>query len=106
AVVKIAAETSRRDLGLEILVRGRDDANVDLDRLLRADALKRLLLQDAQNLGLRLQAHVADLVEEERAGVGQLEFSLAVLDRAGERSLLVAEELRFDELLRNRGAVD
>ena len=32
---------------------------------------------DAQHLGLGLQAHVADLVEEERAAVGQLELARA-----------------------------
>jgi hypothetical protein len=53
----------------------RRDAHVDLDRLRAADRLHRLLLQHAQHLGLRLQAHVADLVEEERAAVGQLELA-------------------------------
>ena len=38
-----------------------------------AEALEALLLQDAQQLDLRGARQVADLVEEERAAVGQLE---------------------------------
>ena len=48
---------------------------------------------------------LADLVEKERAAVGQLEAAFASVDRAGERALLVAEELRFDERVRQRRAV-
>ena len=51
-------------------------------------------------------AHVADFVEEDRAAVGLLELADLLLGRAGERALLVAEQLRLDQLLGNRGAVD
>ena len=42
---------------------------------------------------------LADLVEEERAAVGLLEAALAARDGAGERALLVAEELALEERL-------
>ena len=71
-----------------------------------ADRLHRLLLQHAQHLGLRLQAHVADFVEENRAAVGHLELAAAIRDRAGERAPHMAEQLALDQLLGNRGAVD
>ena len=51
-----------------------------------ADRLDDLFLQRAQHLGLRLQAHVADFVEEQRAAVGQLELAASIRDRAGERA--------------------
>src|SRR4051794_10948228 len=105
-VVQIAAETSVRDFRFEILVRCRDHAHIDADGLLAAHFLERLLLQYAQNFRLRLQAHVADLVEEERAAVGQLELAFAVIDRAGERAFAMSEQLRLDQLLGDRGAVD
>ena len=66
----------------------------------------RALLERAEHLGLRVEAHVADLVEEERAAVGLLELADALLRRARERALLVAEQLALDELGRDRGAVD
>ncbi len=51
-------------------------------------------------------AHVADFVEEDRAVVGLLELADLLLGRAGERALLVAEQLRLDQLLGDRRAVD
>ena len=65
-----------------------------------------LLLQRAQHLGLRLQAHVGDLVEEDRAAVGGLEAAAPIADRAGEGALHVAEQLALDQLFGDRGAVD
>ena len=54
------------------------------------------VLQHAQQLRLQLQREVADLVEEERPAVGQLEAAGVRGDRAGEGALLVAEELALD----------
>ena len=48
-----------------------------------AEPLELPLLQDAQELHLRRGREVADLVEEERAAVGQLEAPLLL--RAGVR---------------------
>ena len=60
----------RGDLRLEVLVRRRDArARRRAIGLLAADARDDALLEHAQHLGLRGQAHVADLVEEERAAV-------------------------------------
>ena len=50
-------------------------------------------------------AHVADFVEEQRAAVGLLEPADALLVGARERALLVSEQLRFEEVLLQRGAV-
>ena len=60
----------------------------------------------AQQLGLHLQADVADLVEEQRAAVGQLEAADLVAVGAGERALDVAEQLAFQQARRQGGAVD
>ena len=56
--------------------------------------------------GLGLEAHVADLVQEERSAVGQEELALLVLDGVGRVALEVAEELAFDQLVGEGGAVD
>ena len=60
---------------------GGDDAHVAADRRVIADALEHALLQHAQQLHLHRQAHVADLVEEQRAALGDLEAALAGGDR-------------------------
>ena len=44
-----------------------------------ADALELALLQHAQQLRLRLERQLADLVEEQRAAVGELEAPAALL---------------------------
>ena len=64
-----------------------------------------MLLQDAQQLRLELERNVADLVEEERSAVGELEPADLLRDRAGERAALVAEELALEKPGGNRGAV-
>ena len=76
------------------------------DGVVAADALVDALLQHAQQLHLHRQAHVADLVEEQRAALGDLEASLAGGDRAGERALLVTEQFALEQLRGNRAAVD
>ena len=77
AVEQVLAEQLGRHGLLEVLVRGRDDPHVDLDRLAAAHALDHLLLEHAQQLGLERQVHVADLVEEHRALVRQFELARA-----------------------------
>ena len=106
AEVEVLAEPARPDLARQVLVGRREHAHVHPDARRAADRLDDLLLQHAQHLGLRLQAHVADLVEEERAAVGELELAAPVGDRAGERAAHVAEQLALDQLLGDRRAVD
>ena len=47
-----------------------------------ADALDLALLDGAQQLGLQVEAQVADLVEEQRAAGGHLELAELLPDRA------------------------
>src|SRR5262249_11762289 len=61
--------------------------------------------EDAQELGLLLRLELAHLVEEEGASVGELEPAAAPLAGAGERALLVTEELALEERLGQGGAV-
>ena len=76
-VVEVLAELPLRDHLLEVAVGRRDDADVDVDRLVAADALELALLQEAQQLHLDGRRDLADLVEEQRAAVGLLEAAVA-----------------------------
>jgi hypothetical protein len=58
-----------------------------------------------QQLGLQRGVQLADLVQEDRAAVGQLEPSGLALVRAGEGAALVAEELGLQQFARHRRAV-
>ena len=102
---QVLAELAVGDRLLEVAVGGGDDADVDADVLLAAEARELAVLQHLQELGLQREAHVADLVEEHRAVVGELELARLLLDGAGEGAALEAEQLRLEQLGRQRGAV-
>ncbi len=93
-IVEVFAECLLGHHAHEIAIRRRDQPKIDLPRGYGPDAGHFLFLQNPQKLYLRVERHVPDLVEEERAAVGQLEQShLAVLVRAGKGPGRVAEKL-------------
>ena len=71
-----------------------------------AEALEAALLQHAQQLGLPHRRHVGDFVEEQRAAVGELDAPGLGAGGAGEGALLVAEHLRLEQRVGQRGAVE
>ena len=105
-VVEVVAEGALRLLGREVPVGRADQPERALAPRVAPDALERALLDDAQQLGLERHRELADLVEEERAAVGQLERALAGGGRAGEGALLVAEELAPGQRRDDRAAVE
>ena len=105
-VVQVLAEPAGRHLGAQVAVRGGDDPDVDGDRAIGPQPADGPLLHHAQELHLRGQRELADLVEKERAAGRGLEVSGAGAVRARERAPLVAEEQRLDEPVRQRAAVD
>ena len=62
-------------------------------------------LEHAQQLGLLVQRDVGDLVEEQRAAVGELEAADAIGLRVGERALHVAEQLALEHAFREAAGV-
>src|ERR1700730_10483197 len=106
AIEEIFAEAALVDHLREIAVRGGDDTCVDGDGLCRADGPDLAALERAQELGLQARRHLADLVEQERPAMRFLEQPLLVRGRSREGPLDVAEELRLEERLGERRAVD
>ena len=71
AIVQVFAERLLAD-GLEqVAVGRRDDADIDFDRGRPANPLELAFLQDAEQLRLRLERELADLVEEDRPSIGR-----------------------------------
>ena len=105
AVEEVLAERARRDHRLEVAVGRADDADVDLARALAADRAHLAVLQDAQELGLHAERHLADLVEEERAAVGHVEETRARRRGPGEGAAHVAEERGLEQRLGDARAV-
>ena len=90
----------------QVPVGRRDNAHVGpADNAVGADLLKLAGLEEPQQQSLHPQRHLADFVEKDRAGVGDLELAGLVAIGAGEAALHVAEQLRFEERLREPGAV-
>jgi hypothetical protein len=88
-----------------VAVRGCDNADVRFLKARPAEPLEFAFLQNAQELGLRRQTHLADLVEKEHAARRELHLSRLCLMRAGERAALVAKQLRLEQLLGQRCAI-
>ncbi|GMN76927.1 hypothetical protein GmRootV512_11340 [Variovorax sp. V512] len=105
-MVQVGAKTPLRNRRGQVAVGGRDHTHVDLAHAVAAGALHLAALQHAQQLGLHAQRQFADLVEKERAAIGDLELAVAVLHGAGERAALVTEEFAVGQRLGQRRAVD
>src|SRR5690606_2768184 len=106
AVEQILPESAFADLLCKILVGCGKYAHIHRDRFAASNPGDDSLLQCSQNLGLRREAHVADLVEEQGSPVRELELARAILVRSGERALHVAKQLRLDQFGGDRGAID
>ena len=106
AVEQVLAQLAARDRLVRVAVGRGDDAHVGLLDLGRADAHEGARLEHAQQLDLEVERHLGDLVEEQRAAVGALEEAQMLALGAGEAALLVAEDLAFHQVRRDRAAVD
>ncbi|MDR8732335.1 hypothetical protein FEQ05_05728 [Burkholderia pseudomultivorans] len=104
-VIQVLAKQPLPHARFEILVRRGDHAHVRAQRIVAADAIELPVRQHAQQARLQVERHVADFVEEQRAVLGLLEAALPRRLRAGERAALVAEQLGFEQVLRNRRGV-
>ncbi len=106
AIEEILAEASLAHHLLEVGVGGSDDADVDVDRLGLAERMNLVRLEEAKEFGLDVEPELADLVEEEGAAGGGADDAGEGLERAGECSAAIAEELRVEHVARDGGAVE
>ncbi len=105
-VEQVLSERSRAHVALHVPRRRGQDPHVDLPHPRLADPADLRLLQHAQELHLEGQRQLAHLVEQHRAPVRLLEEPGLVRGRPGERPAHVPEELRLEQLLGDRAAVD
>ena len=95
-----------RDFSGQVFVRGADHAHIHAHGLRTAQAFKALLLQHAQQLGLRFEVHIADLVQKQRAPVREFKLALTPCGGTGERASFVTEHFALDQLGRQCGGID
>src|SRR5262245_5926708 len=103
---EVLANATVRPGRVEVLVRRRDYPDVHRLRPRAAEPAHLALFERRQELALRGRREQADLVEEEHAAGGQLEEARLGLPGVRERSALVPEQLRLDQVLRDGRAVD
>ena len=106
SVVEVFAEAAFANEEIERPVGGRNQPEVHVDGAVAAQSFEAAFFEHPQQLGLRDQRQIANLVQQERAAVGQLESAGLAVVGAGERALLVAEDLRLEQRVGQRGAVD
>src|SRR5829696_1893557 len=106
AIEEIVTEPRRAHHLVQRQVRRGDHAHVRGLQRLGAEPLELAVFDGAQDLGLRGEAHVRDLVDEEGAAVRELELALHALRGAGEGTALVAEQLAVEQRVAERGGVE
>src|SRR5215831_768887 len=106
AEVQIFAKTARFDSRRKVHIRQGDEARFDAQRFRSAKAFEGSLLQNAEQLALRVRRKRRHLIENNRAVSAQFKASKLALDRAGKGPTLVSEKLAFDELRRQTGAIN
>ena len=83
-----------------------DDAHIHRDAFVVADAPDFAFLENAQKFCLQRRRHRVDFIEENCPEVRFLEKSALVGYGPGERALLVPEQFRLEQILRQRAAID
>ena len=99
-VEQVLTETPLADQALQVLVGRGDDAYVHLDRFMPADPVELSVGQHPQQTGLQFRRHITDLVQKQGAAVRLFETSYAAPLGPGEGPLFVAEQLRFEQVMR------
>src|SRR5712692_6974459 len=106
AIEKVFAELAIAHKLLEVRVGSGDDAHVDLDFVHPAQVHELAILEHTQDLALRIHAHGADLVEKQRASIGNFKQSFLGSDGAGKGPLDVPEQRGLQQIRRHGAGVD
>ena len=106
AIEKILAKFTPLDEVLEVLIRGRDQPQIDFNSPDAAQRLDHAVFQHTQQLYLRGSTHFTDLVQEEGPAMGQKKPSGFGLFRIRKGALFVAKQLRFEQVFRDGCTID
>src|ERR1700752_1776577 len=106
AEVQVFAKTACFDSRRKVHIRQGDDARFDAQRFRAAQAFECPLLQNAEQLALRVGGKRRHLIENNRPVPAQFKTSELALDCAGKGPTLMTEKLAFDQLRRQTGAIN
>src|SRR5258706_9917474 len=85
-IKEVGTKAAGFNLYKRVAISRRDDAHVNALQFGAADTPETAGLHEAQNLRLQRQIHLGDLIEEERAPVGDFGGSSTIVGGAGERA--------------------
>ena len=88
---EILAKSASLYPSFQILVGGCDHAHVDMHGLMAPHAIEIAFGQYAQQPGLQLGRHIADLIQKQSSAVGLLEAPRALTGGSRERSAFMSE---------------
>ena len=106
AIKQILTEPALLDLLRQVLVRGRNQADIHLYLLSPANPKEGLRLQNPQELDLKALAQLSYLIQEKCAPISQFEETGLGGIRTGKGTLFVPKHFTFQEGLLNGTAVD
>lgn len=102
---QIIAKFARRDLRAQITIRPRDELEITLDRLVRAERQEGLVFERTQQHRLLVETEFANFIKEDETLVCLLQQPWAVRLCTGEGAAFVTEERRHRMIAPQRGAV-
>src|SRR5467141_1239162 len=105
-IVKILAQAARLHRLLNFHVGRSQDAHVDVDQTAAAEPGVLVVLENVQQLGLQVGAHLRNFIEEDRALVGEFKFSRFRTNGAGESALFESKQFGFEQFAGERGAIE
>src|SRR4051794_8310978 len=105
AVIKVLAKGAVYNSLLEIAMGGRDHSYVYFYSFFAADSSEFLILENLQELGLELELHIANFIQQNRASVSQLEDSSLPFESTCKGAAFVAEKLTLNQFRRKRSTV-
>src|SRR5262249_52967613 len=97
-IEQIRPEQSFLNRPLQIAISRGNNPNINGNRCNSAHAFELPFLQEPQELRLKFGRYVADLVEKDRATVGQLNLASLTSVRAGKRPLFMAKQFALQEI--------
>ena len=96
SIIEIFAEGAGAHARREVAVGGGNHAHIHTQRFRPAHPLKLLLLQHAQELGLEIETHFGNFVEQERPAVGPFKGATVTFDCPRKGAALVPKEGTFN----------
>src|SRR5438445_9713194 len=105
-IIKIFAERPVPKLRLQRFVRRAHHAHIYWRALVITDPPDLALLQNAQQLCLQRRGHRVYLIEKNRAEIRLFEQATLIRHRTGKCALFVTKQLRLQQVLRQRAAID